>query len=67
MGVMGFMIKINLNGLGLRGPFRLKRVSFNGDDAGIEAGSLILDARASSFERQASIRVSTPVNVKRNA
>jgi hypothetical protein len=33
-----------------------------GDDAGIEARSLMLDARVSSFERRASIRASTTID-----
>jgi len=54
--------------LRLRSPFglRLKEMLFNGDDAGIEARSLMLDTRVSSFEKRASIRASTTINFKLN-
>ncbi len=37
--------------------------TFKGGDARIEARSLMLDVRVSSFKRRASIRASTTINV----
>jgi len=50
----------------------MRLISFNGDDARIEAGSSMLEFRqewnrASSFERRASIRASTTINLRLNS
>jgi hypothetical protein len=56
------------SGLQLRSPFRMRLILFNGNDAGIEAGSSMLEfrqkrSRVSGFDNRGSIRASTTTNV----